>query len=158
MFRKVRKKVNEISVELAKDLVKKSRRGILAVNGDDGYPYAIPINYLYDEESQKIFFHGSKAGYKVDSLKKSDKICFTVYGNEHIKEESWAPYLQSAVVFGRCHLIEDSDRTMEVLKDFAMKYYPNETMVVEEIGKLGRATQMFEIFIEHISGKEVQEK
>lgn len=69
MFRKVRKKVNEISVELAKDLVKKSRRGILAVNGDDGYPYAIPINYLYDEESQKIFFHGSKAGYKLDSLK-----------------------------------------------------------------------------------------
>ena len=158
MFRKVRKKVNEISVELAKDLVKKSRRGILAVNGDDGYPYAIPINYLYDEESQKIFFHGSKVGYKVDSLKKSDKICFTVYGNEHIKEESWAPYLQSAVVFGRCHLIEDSDRAMKVLKDFAMKYYPNETMVVEEIGKLGRATQMFEIFIEHISGKEVQEK
>ena len=46
MFRKVRKKVNKISVELAKDLVKKSRRGILAVNGDDGYPYAIPINYL----------------------------------------------------------------------------------------------------------------
>lgn len=90
MFRKVRKKVNEIRVELAKDLVKKSRRGILAVNGDDGYPYAIPINYLYDEESQKIFFHGSEVGYKVDSLKKSDKICFTVYGNEHIKEESWA--------------------------------------------------------------------
>ena len=89
----------------------------------------------------------------MDSLKKSDKICFTVYGNEHIKEESWAPYLQSAVVFGRCHLIEDSDGAMKVLKDFAMKYYPNETMVVEEIGKLGRATQMFEIFIEHISGK-----
>ena len=97
MFRKVRKKVNEISVELAKDLVKKSRRGILAVNGDDGYPYAIPINYLYDEESQKIFFHGSKAGYKVDSLKKLIKICFTANGNEYIKEESWAPFLQSAV-------------------------------------------------------------
>ena len=28
-----------------------------AVNGDDGYPYAIPINYLFDKENQKIFFH-----------------------------------------------------------------------------------------------------
>ncbi len=158
MFRPVRKKVNVISVELAKDLIKDSRRGVLAVNGDDGYPYAIPINYLYDEESQKIFFHGSKVGHKVDSLKKSDKICFTVYGNEHIKEESWAPYLQSAVVFGRCHLIEDNDRAMKVLKDFAMKYYPNDTMVVEELAISGRATQMFEISIEHISGKQVQER
>lgn len=97
-------------------------------------------------------------GHKVDSLKKSDKICFTVYGNEHIKEESWAPYLQSAVVFGRCHLIEDNDRAMKVLKDFAMKYYPNDTMVVEELAISGRATQMFEISIEHISGKQVQER
>lgn len=158
MFRKVRKKANEISASLAKDLIKKSRRGILAVNGDNGYPYAIPINYLYSEENQKIFFHGSKVGHKVDAIKKSDKVCFTVYGNEQIKEETWAPYMQSALVFGRCKLIEDEDRAMIVLKDFAMKYYPSEIMVEEEMKKAAKATQMFEITIEHISGKEVQER
>lgn len=158
MFRKVRKKANEISASLAKDLIKKSRRGILAVNGDNGYPYAIPINYLYEEESQKIFFHGSKVGHKVDAIKNSDKVCFTVYGNEQIKEEAWAPYLQSAIVFGRCRLIEDEDGAMKVLKDFAMKYYPSESLVETEMKKAAKATQMFEITIEHISGKEVQEK
>lgn len=158
MFRKVRKKANEISASLAKDLIKKSRRGILAVNGDNGYPYAIPINYLYSEENQKIFFHGSKVGHKVDAIKESDKVCFTVYGNEQIKEETWAPYMQSALVFGRCKLIEDEDRAMIVLKDFAMKYYPSEIMVEEEMKKAAKATQMFEITIEHISGKEVQER
>ncbi len=158
MFRKVRKKANEISASLAKDLIKKSRRGILAVNGDNGYPYAIPINYLYSEENQKIFFHGSKVGHKVDAIKKSDKVCFTVYGNEQIKEETWAPYVQSALVFGRCKLIEDEDRAMIVLKDFDMKYYPSESMVEEEMKKAAKATQMFEITIEHISGKEVQER
>lgn len=158
MFRQVRKKANEITVSLAKDLIKKSRRGILAVNGDNGYPYAIPINYLYEEESQKIFFHGSKVGHKVDAIKKSDKVCFTVYGNEQIKDETWAPYLQSALVFGRCKLIEDEDRAMKVLKDFAMKYYPSASMVEEEMKKAAKATQMFEITIEHISGKEVQER
>lgn len=158
MFRKVRKKANEISASLAKDLIKKSRRGILAVNGDNGYPYAIPINYLYEEESQKIFFHGSKVGHKVDAIKKSDKVCFTVYGNEQIKEEAWAPYLQSALVFGRCRLIKDEDRAKEVLKNFAMKYYPSESMVEAEMKKAAKVTQMFEITIEHISGKEVQER
>lgn len=62
MFRPVRKKANEISVEEAKKLLHEARRGVLAVSGDDGYPYAVPINYLYDEDAQEIIFHGSKVG------------------------------------------------------------------------------------------------
>ena len=59
MFRELRRKKKAISLEAAKELLASSRRGILAVNGDDGYPYAIPINYLYDDEQQKIFFHSA---------------------------------------------------------------------------------------------------
>ena len=56
MFRSIRKKKNEIGIDAAKELLRSSRRGILAVNGDEGYPYAIPINYLYDEENNRIIF------------------------------------------------------------------------------------------------------
>ena len=159
MFREMRRKKNEISIDMAKQLLESSRRGVLAVNGDDGYPYAIPINYIYDEEAQKIYFHGAKAGHKVDALRACDKVCFTVYGNETVRTESWAPFMQSTVVFGRCHLMENgSEKAMEMLKRFAMKYYPNEQLADEEIAQAGRAVQMFEIEIEHLSGKEVQEK
>lgn len=158
MFRAVRKKKNEISQDEAKNLLRSSRRGVLAVNGDDGYPYAIPINYLYDEENNKIIFHGAKAGHKVDSIKKNDKICFTVFGNETVMEENWAPYLQSVVVFGRCRLVENRDDTVRLVKKFALKYYPNEDMVNEEIANSGKGVQMFEIKIEHLSGKKVQER
>lgn len=158
MFRAVRKKKNEISQDEAKNLLRSSRRGVLAVNGDEGYPYAIPINYLYDEENNKIIFHGAKAGHKVDSIKKNDKICFTVFGNETFIEENWAPYLQSVVVFGRCHLVENRDDTVSLVKKFALKYYPNEDMVNEEIANSGKGVQMFEIKIEHLSGKKVQER
>ena len=158
MFRPVRKKANEISVEEAKKLLHEARRGVLAVSGDDGYPYAVPINYLYDEDAQEIIFHGSKVGHKVDALKRSDKVCFTVYGNETIRDEAWAPYMQSAVVFGRCRLPEYGEESMALLKRFAMKYYPGESMVDAEIADAGKATQMYVIDIEHISGKEVQEK
>ncbi|MBQ2412242.1 MAG: pyridoxamine 5'-phosphate oxidase family protein [Anaerotignum sp.] len=158
MFRPIRKKKNEISVDKAKALLHSSRRGVLAVNGDDGYPYAIPINYLYDEENEKIIFHGAKAGHKVDALKKNDKICFTVFGNEMVKEEAWAPFLQSVVVFGRCHLVESQEEAIALVKKFAAKYYPNMDMVNEEAASSGRAVQMFEIQIEHLSGKEIQER
>ena len=158
MFRPNRRKNKEISLETSKDLLRLSRRGVLSVNGDNGYPYAIPINYLYDEKNNKIIFHSSKVGHKVDSLKKSDKVCFTVYGNETIKEENWAPFLQSVVVFGRCRFVEEKEKTLRLVKQFALKYYPNEEMVNEEISLSGMNVQIFIIDIEHLSGKEIQEK
>lgn len=65
MFRKIRKKKNELDINVAKKLLQDSRRGVLAVNGDDGYPYAIPINYVYNKENNKIYFHGARAGQKL---------------------------------------------------------------------------------------------
>ena len=158
MFRPIRRKKNEISLPAAQQLLREARRGVLAVNGDDGYPYAIPINYLYDEAAQKLYFHGAKVGHKVDALKACDKVCFTVYGNETVKKEPWAPFVQSAVVFGRCRLMESGPEATRRLKQFAMKYYPEEQLADREIAASGRAAQMFEITIEHVSGKEVQEK
>lgn len=158
MFRPMRRKNKEISLELAKDLLKKSRRGVLAVNGDDGYPYAVPINYFYDEAAGKIIFHGAKAGHKYDSIKADDKVCFTVYGNESIKKEDWAPFMQSVVVFGRCHMIQAGEEAFDLCRKMAGKYYPDSKLIEEEIAKSGVAMQMFEIQIEHITGKEIQEK
>lgn len=158
MFRPIRRKNREISLEAAKALLKESRRGVLAVNGDDGYPYAVPINFVYDEKEEKIYFHGAKAGHKFDSIKACDKICFTVYGNETVKKEEWAPFMQSTVVFGRCHMIDDQEMAFDRCRKMAAKYFPDEKLIEEEIAQSGKAMQMFEIEIEHMSGKEIQEK
>ena len=107
---------------------------------------------------EKYIFMEHVSEHKVDALKASDKVCFTVYGNETIKEEVWAPFVQSTVVFGRCHLVEKGAEATEILKKLAAKYYPNEQLIDEEIERSGKAVQLFEIEIEHISGKEIQEK
>lgn len=70
MFKSIRKKINEIDHSAAEALLQSNRRGILAMNGDNGYPYAIPINYFYDCDKKKIYFHGAKAGHKVEALKR----------------------------------------------------------------------------------------
>lgn len=155
MFRKIRKIKNEIDKDAVDSLLHTCRRGVLSMNGDDGYPYSIPVNYYYDEANQKIYFHGAKSGYKVDCLNRDDKVCFTVFGNESIKDLEWAPYVQSVVVFGRCHLVDTNN---EVLKTFMMKYYPNVDLVDKVIEEDSKFVQMYEISIEHKSGKQVQEK
>ena len=142
MFREIRRKNREIDSDSAKQLLQSSRRGVLAVNG----------------EAQRIYFHGAKIGHKVDALRACDKVCFTVYGNETIKTDAWAPFMQSVVVFGRCHLIEAGPEATRRIKQLAMKYHPSEQLIDEEIAQSGKAVQVFEIKIEHMSGKEVQER
>ncbi len=158
MFRPIRRTKRELSQEDTMQLIQQEKRGILAVNGDEGYPFAIPINYLYEPESEKIYFHGAKAGHKVDALRKSDKVCFTVFGNEHRKEGEWAPYVQSAVVFGRCKLIEDADLTLDKVRKLAQRYYPSQEEIEAEIARDITAAQLYEISIEHMSGKQIKEK
>lgn len=158
MFREIRKKKNELSNPTAEALLQSCRRGVLAVNGDNGYPYAIPVNYFYDRDSQKIWFHGSPTGHKADALQACGKVCFTVYGNETVKAEAWAPFVQSVVVFGLCRPVTDHPRAMELLRKLAMKYYSCEALVEEEIARAGKAVRLFEIEVEHLSGKEVQER
>ena len=158
MFREMRRKSRAVGDADAKALLHSARIGILAVNGDGGYPYAVPVNYLYDEENDRIIFHGARAGHKADALNASDRVCFTVYGNEVVKKESWAPFVQSVVAFGRCRPLQKPDEALDALTRLALKYYPNTDAVDREIQKSGEAVRVFEIQIEHMRGKEIQEK
>ncbi len=158
MFRPCRRKNRIISDEATKQLLANEKRGVLAVNGDDGYPFAFPVNYFYDQDNEKIYFHGAKTGHKVDALKKCDKVCFTVYGNDRYEEGDWAPYVQSTIVFGRCHLIDDAEITESRVRELAEKYYPDKAEIDAEIAKSIKAVQLYEITIEHLSGKQIQEK
>ena len=56
MFKTSSQKINEIDHITTEALLQSNRRGVLAMNGDNGYPYAIPINYFYDCDKKKIYF------------------------------------------------------------------------------------------------------
>ena len=156
MFREMRRKKQKLTEKQCIDILKRAKTATLALHGDDGYPYSVPVNYVYLDG--KIYFHGAKAGHKVDALKKDDKVCFTVYGNEKHEEGDWAPYLQSVVIFGRCHLIEDSGITETKVRELAEKYYPTKEEIDAEIAADIKAVQLYEITIEHMSGKQIHEK
>ena len=158
MFRKVRKIKNEITIEDAKTLLRDNKRAALSVNGDNGYPYTVPINFYYDENENKIYFHSAKKGHKIDSIINSDKVCLTTWNDGYVDDGDWAYHVSSCVVFGRARLVEDPKTTEEKVRKFALKYYPSLEDVEEEI-KMGiKGVQLIEIEIEHISGKKVHEK
>lgn len=158
MFRKMRRIKNEISIEDAKKLLRNNKRASFAVNGDDGYPYAVPIDFYYDEEENRIYFHSAKSGHKIDSIKANDKVCFTTWDDGYLEDGDWAYFVSSCVVFGRAILIEDKDLAVDKIRKFALKYYPTAEEVEEEIKADMAAVQMIAIDIEHITGKKIHEK
>ena len=134
------------------------RRAALSVHGDDGYPYTIPINFYYDEDENKIYFHSAKAGHKIDAIKANDKICLTTWDDGYLVEGDWAFYVSSCVVFGRAKLIEDRQVTEDKTRTLAFKYFPTVEEVEYVIKKSIDGVQLVAIEIEHISGKKIHEK
>ena len=59
MFREMRRFRQQLTDEETAAILEKGKTGILGVIGDGGYPYTVPVNYVYSEG--KIFFHGAKA-------------------------------------------------------------------------------------------------
>lgn len=145
-------------MEEIKKLLKYNKRAVFSVNGDDGYPYAIPINFFYDEKENRIYFHSAKKGHKIDAIKNNDKVCFTTWNEGEYVEGDWAPYVSSCVAFGRAKLINDAEMTEQIIRTFALKYYPTKEEVEEEIKRDIQGVQLVAIDIEYLTGKKIHEK
>ncbi len=157
MFREMRRFKQAVSREECIKILTEEKRAVLAVNGDDGYPYAVPLNFYYDSETDMIYFHCAKAGHKLDAMLRDDRLCFTVYNTGYQKED-WSYHVTSVIVFGRASVISDEAEVREKLKRFGMKYYPTEPEVDEEIRRDLARVNLIGIRPEHMTGKLVHEK
>ncbi len=157
MFRKMRRFGQEVTHEECIKILTEEKRAVLAVNGDDGYPYAVPINFYYEQSSRKIYFHCAKEGHKLDALNADNKVCFTVSDSGYQKDD-WSFYVTSVIVFGRAAVMTDEAEKLDKIRKFGLKYYPTEQSVDEEISRDFSRVNMVEIIPEHITGKLVHEK
>ena len=157
MFRKMRRSPQALSDEEIVEVLEKETRGVLSVNGDDGYPYGVPINHYYDRETGKLYFHGADFGHRVDAIRKDPKVSYCVFGQEYQKEGDWAKYVKSVVVFGKAELIEEPEEMEKWSRRLCSKLPCTEEYVETEIGKDLKRTLCFAIAIEDINGKLVHE-
>ena len=107
MFRQMRRFKQQISDDECRNVLKNGPRGVLAAMGDDGYPYAIPLNHWYSEEDNKLYFHCAKEGKKLDSISKCERVSFCVMDEGFRNEGEWALNIRSVVVFGKMRIVED---------------------------------------------------
>lgn len=157
MFPEMRRRQQQLSSEESIQVLKNGTHGVLAVLGQNGYPYTVPLSYVY--EKGKIFFHCAKTGYKLEALKKEDKVSFCVVDQDDIVPEEYTTYFRSVIVFGRARILQNEEEKRQAIQLLARRYSPMESdlHLHTAIEKGIHALCMVELNIEHMTGKEAIE-
>ncbi|MBQ2957246.1 MAG: pyridoxamine 5'-phosphate oxidase family protein [Clostridia bacterium] len=157
MFREMVRKKQQLTQAECIEILKNEPRGVLSVQGEDGYPYGLPIDHWYCEEDGKIYFHSGKTGHKIDALRKNDKVSFCVYDQGFRREGEWALNIRSVIVFGRVKFIEEHERAVELCRKLSYKYTQDSEYIESEIQKYAGGLLCFELVPEFMTGKIVNE-
>ena len=157
MFRQMRRFKQQISEDECKEVLKNEPRGVLALVGDDGYPYAIPLNHWYSEKDNKLYFHCAKEGKKLDSISKCDKVSFCVMDEGYRNEGEWALNIKSVVAFGKMRIVEDEEKKKEICINLTRKFTDDKDFLEHELTNAFPRVCCLEIEIEHMTGKLVKE-
>lgn len=157
MFRKMRRFKQELTQEESIQILNKNTAGVLALLGDEGYPYSVPLSYVFIDN--KIYFHTAKTGHKIDAIKNCNKASFCVIDRNQIMPEEYTTYFRSVIAFGKIRLLETPQEIIPVIEKLALKYHPTDNkenrdkMINRDIKQMG----MIELEIEHMTGKEAIE-
>lgn len=151
-FREMRRKKQELSEEETWKILENGTECVLALAGDDDFPYAVPVNYAC--ENGKLFFHGALAGHKADALRARPKLSLCVVDRSDAVPEKLTTAYRSVIVFGVARILEDPDEILHACMVLGLRFNPDAAFVESEArGALSR-TCCVEVTIEHITGKE----
>jgi nitroimidazol reductase NimA-like FMN-containing flavoprotein (pyridoxamine 5'-phosphate oxidase superfamily) len=154
-FRKMRRFKQQLSDIETLEIVKRAKTAILGVNGDGGYPYTVPINYVYSDN--KIYFHGAKAGHKFEAIQKNNKVTLSIVDKDDIVKAELTTYFRSVSIFGLAKILDTDEEIFRAAEVLGLKYNENKEAVDKEIEREWRALCCIEISIEHMTGKEAIE-
>lgn len=157
MFRDLIRKNKKLSCEECEKLLRNEKRGVLCVQGDNGYPYGMPMNHFYDEKSGKIYFHCGKVGHRLDSINRDNKVSFCVYDKGFSNESEWALNVKSVIVFGKIEIIDETEKIISICEKLSYKFTSDKDYIDNEIKNYADKTLVLELTPEHICGKIVKE-
>ena len=155
-FRPMRRFRQQLSDDESVGILKKATSGTLALLGDNGYPYAVPISYVYAEG--KLYFHSALSGHKVDAIRNCDKASFCVIEQDNIHPKEFTTYFRSVIAFGRIHIVEDDAEKLSAARLLSERYNPGDEEGFQKELEKGFARMLVIRFdIEHLTGKEAIE-
>ena len=146
--------------EECEEILQRATSGVLVVHGDDGYPYTVPLSFVYEKGKEgnfgKISFHCARTGHKVDAIRGNEKVCFTVIDRDEVMPKERTTKFASVIVFGRARILENEEEMRRAANTLGAKYSRGfEELYMKETEDTIRAGHLccVEITIDHMTGK-----
>lgn len=156
MFREMRRKRQQLSDEETEKILRENTSGVLALIGDGGYPYAVPLSYVYADG--KIYFHSAKTGHKLDAVRSCEKASFCVTDRDEVHGDELTTYFRSVIAFGTVRIIEAEEEMLPAVWALGRKYLAdNDSRIQQEIDRDMKHMSIIEFTVEHMTGKEAIE-
>ncbi len=157
MFRPMRRSAQALDGGACVEILERGTSGVLAVAGDGGWPYAVPLSYAFDGE--KLYFHCAREGHKLDAIRREARASFCVVDRDDVKPAEYTSYFRSVIIFGRVRVLEDEAQKRAAIELLAQRYSPQDSAENRRraIEREWAGLCMLEMDIEHMSGKEAKE-
>ena len=155
MFRDMRRSRQQLAQEECESILRESTSGVLALLGDDGYPYGVPLSHAYVDG--RLVFHGAQRGHKLDAMLAHPQASYTVVQQDAVVPEEFTTYYRSVIAFGRMRVLE-GDEKLEALRRLGERFWPGHPVELEaEIAPRLARMVVFVMDIDHLTGKQAKE-
>ncbi len=153
-FRPMRRKARQMDGDKCREILKTASSGVLALSGDDGYPYAVPVSFAYDGDS--LWFHGARTGHRLEAARREPRCSFCAVVRDDVDPDNYTTHYASVIAFGRIREVTDDPQRRRAAEALARKYNPHDTDEHRQkaIDDEYAAMTVLRLDIEHLTGKE----
>jgi uncharacterized protein len=170
MFKEIRRKEKQLTIEECHEILTKAEYGTLATIGADGYPYAVPVNYVF--YNGKIYFHCATVGHKLDNIVNCSNVSFNIvtdvwvvplisdedFNESDLRFNGFDTNFNSVIIFGTAKEVIEKEKTVGLIALLEKFLNVNEYNQYKEEGiryieKSLKRTKVIKIEIEHMTGK-----
>ncbi|MDU2064701.1 MAG: pyridoxamine 5'-phosphate oxidase family protein [Sporomusaceae bacterium] len=152
IFTEMRHKNKLMSETDAIEVLTKAEFGTLASIGKNGYPYAVPLNFVV--ENGAVYFHSAHEGNKINNIKNNAKVSFSAVSYVNLVPSKFDTEYDSAVIFGTAVEVTDEidkrQALIALIKKYSSEYFDKG---MAYITNSINTTTVYKIHIEHMTGK-----
>jgi len=149
----IRRQDRLLDEKLAIALLKQGEYGVLSMQCKDEGVYAIPINYIWNNE-QSIYIHCATIGRKLNCIDFNNQVSFCIVGKTNVISNKFTTGYESVVL--NCtaqRKLSDSEK-MDALNLLLDKYSPNDKVIGKKYAqKSFHRTEILRLDISSWSGK-----
>lgn len=174
----MRRHKQQLSQEECFEILERGSSGTLALLDKQGFPYAVPLSYVFvsgkaiqnetehsadkkpkcpelQDSLGSIFFHSALEGHKIDAIRNCANVSFCVIDADEVIPERFTTAYRSVIVFGTAHILKNPEHRRLGLELLGRKYSPGiEDVMQAEIASAYDRTAVIELKIKKITGKE----